>query len=348
MQNIMECWYHRHLTLMGKVVVANSLLMSLLVYKMYVLSPMSQTQLQRIDAIICKFLWSGKKVKIPNKVLVLPKRCGGLKLTNVNLRHKALFLKWIKISQEIPEISDYVCTWLQPVLKNLIWECNINSNDVSLACTKQTYWSIDWSTVHFHHPQNDEQIREQIIWYNSHIRCEKKPFMINEITKKSYMAGLVRIEDLLNPNDQFLSHHEIEVKLECSVNWLWYHGLVNAIPQMWKAMLNENLNCDPRLSLELIMDCKSISQMIYNTEISKNAVGTMLPYVAKWNKKVRPQEPITVVEYMSLFQNMYKITKVVKLLNFQCRLLLGKVYTNVVLYKWGITDVTYVNAKNKP
>ena len=52
---------------------------------------------------------------------------------------------------------------------------------------------------------------------------------------------------------------------------------------------------------------------------------------------------LTYQNYKKLFKELYKITQVTKLRNFQYRLLLGKIYTNSMLYKWHLVDSTNCN-----
>ena len=49
---------------------------------------------------------------------------------------------------------------------------------------------------------------------------------------------------------------------------------------------------------------------------------------------------------MSLFKRLYKMTSVTKLRNFQYRLLLGKIFTNSILYKWKIVSSPGCNLCN--
>ena len=90
MENIMNLWHNRTLTLMGKVLLINSLMQSLFTYKMAVLLSLSEAQLRRINTVIINFLWKGKKPKIPIHLLHNWKWSGGLKLSDFKLRQKSL------------------------------------------------------------------------------------------------------------------------------------------------------------------------------------------------------------------------------------------------------------------
>ena len=68
-KTVAHVWYYRQLTLKGKILIANSLLGSMLVYKMQVLHEISDKQTQEIDRVLLDFLWKKKKPKIPLWIL---------------------------------------------------------------------------------------------------------------------------------------------------------------------------------------------------------------------------------------------------------------------------------------
>ena len=215
MQGLVETWYHRNITLMGKVVVINSLFMSLFVYKLSVLPPMTDVQVERIWGFVQKFLWKGKRAKIPTKVLELDKKNGGLRLTNIRFRAKCFRLKWIIMLKTNPEVFSYVYEWLLPCIGELIWDCNAKYKDVSTLCHQKSYWNFaleDWCEIHFFQPQDDIEVKNQIIWYNSHIKIRGKILTIGDSNSKAiFNAGILKIEDLLDDSN-FLSCRQIERK----------------------------------------------------------------------------------------------------------------------------------------
>lgn len=89
-QTICNMWGNRMLSLSGKVLVVNTLIASLFVYKMSVLPNLPKIFIQQFNAIIHKFLWEGKRAKITTRILVTPRECGGLKLVDLELRQYAL------------------------------------------------------------------------------------------------------------------------------------------------------------------------------------------------------------------------------------------------------------------
>ena len=93
MHTVADMWHNRQLTVLGKVLLINSLMGLLFVYHMCTLPNLTGEQLLEIDKTIIDFLWKGKRSKIPIKILRNPKRKGGLKLNNFELRQKALYIQ---------------------------------------------------------------------------------------------------------------------------------------------------------------------------------------------------------------------------------------------------------------
>ena len=65
MSSIVNIWHNRNLSLIAKVLLVNSLMGSLYVYKMSVLPLMSDQQVTKIHQMIGNYLWGNKKNKIP-------------------------------------------------------------------------------------------------------------------------------------------------------------------------------------------------------------------------------------------------------------------------------------------
>ena len=81
---MLRCWKYRRLTLLGKIIVIKSLVVSQLVY---LLSPLR---------FLYTFLWNGKGDKIKRKVMINDFGGGGLKMIDISSFNKSLKTTWIK------------------------------------------------------------------------------------------------------------------------------------------------------------------------------------------------------------------------------------------------------------
>ena len=120
-----------------------------------------------------------------------------------------------------------------------------------------------------------------------------------------------------------------------------HHGnylVLNSIPKKWKDIIRDDYESstdeNDRISLEIITSTKKVSQYVYNFHLSQENPKEMLKYAAKWYSVLGME--INLEEYLCIFRQLYETTHVIKLRNFQYRLLLGKIYANDTLYKWKI------------
>ena len=334
---VTKTWYNRTLTIMGKVLVINALLSSLFVYKMFVLPMLTVEQVNRFNALVTNFLWQGKKAKIPTAVLQQNKQKGGLKLVNIVEKQRSFYMKWVVKAIKKGQYR-YVYQWLDPNICETIWYCNLNAND----CKKLFgigFWVdvlVEWCKLNFHDPQNATDVEKQCLFYNSNIKVDEncvKPKM------KWYEAGIRRIEDLLKENGTFLSHKEVEEKFQICISWLHYSQIMTAIPTRWKNLLytqEPETVLTTKIDIDVLTETKKPTVYVYNMIIDNKIVNNVNKYKNKLANILEIE--ISVTEYYGYFKALYKLTNIVKLRNFQYRLLLGKIYTNDILSKWKIVD----------
>ena len=132
-------WQNHNLTLLGKVLVINSLISSLFVYHMRVLPRMSESQIENFYVIIKMYFWGKSRAKILIGVLQNRTHNGGLKLTNILERQHAIQRQWVKIVCENEEFG-YVFELLHPHLKEKIFECNIKAEDLKDLNIENQFW----------------------------------------------------------------------------------------------------------------------------------------------------------------------------------------------------------------
>ena len=124
-ETVLKSWIHRGLSLLGKINIINTLVASLFVYRMYVMPSMNKKSLKRIENIFTNFLWSGRKAKIPMRVLQRTVSCGGANLVNLRAKDHAIKIAWTKILRDDPKAANLVYFFTNNVLKEDVWLCNV-------------------------------------------------------------------------------------------------------------------------------------------------------------------------------------------------------------------------------
>ena len=94
-RTVCASWRGRKLKLKGKVIIVNSLLLSVCVYVMTVLD-MPDWVMNALNEVVCDFIWEGKGVKIAKHTLVGKWWEGGLNLVDLEAKRSAIRIKTVK------------------------------------------------------------------------------------------------------------------------------------------------------------------------------------------------------------------------------------------------------------
>ena len=326
-------WHNRKLTLHGKVQIINALMGSLFVYKCNTMLHMNVKQIKEIEGIFRHYLWNGKKDKIPLWVLQLDKKDGGLRLVNLGARQRALKVRWVHRVETDPFLRECAYSNLDVLLRDKIWLCNLSEAHVR-DLFPPSFWRTvleAWACVNCHNPEYQAQVLEQILWYNSNILIAQKPIRWG----RAIQAGVWDVRSLWNDtcNDFYTYERFQEIYGSC-ITWLEYTSLLKAIPRIWAEYAKSAPVGASRtpLYMELNGD-KHISRTVYNMLIEDDTA--LLKYASRWAKHGIMFDSMT--EYLVCFRSLCVTTSEIKYRDFQYRLLLGKIFANDTLCKWGIT-----------
>ena len=230
-----------------------------------------------------------------------------------------------------------MCRSLSVVLKQDIWLCNLNRNDIK-KIFENTFWRdvlISWSKINYDsklHSQESLEIAEQYLWYNSDIRINNIPF----IFAKAYHSGLNTVGQLFSYTGGLLSVDVITNLFELTV--MQYNSIVAALPKNWKRLLKEPIvmSDEPANKRDQYLNKSNIARIVY-----KKVNQSMTPLHKAYDKWIKNNEIIEFDQYCELFKNLYKITNNSKLRSFQFRILHSAIITNVQLEKWKLKSNNY-------
>lgn len=338
-ENVTNNWIQRSATLSGKVLIVNTLIASLLVYKMQVFQNVSQVFVRKFDKLIKAFLWEGGSTKISHKVLSKDKNQGGLRLVDVVHRQTALRAQWIVqiINNEFWSTLFY--NLLKCKIGERIWECNLKGRDVKyiIDIIEHPFWAevlTAWTQYNFVMPRDVSQIFSQFIWCNSFIRIENKPFIMHTV----FTAGLYRIEQLYDGVGAPKSFDMLNREYNNCLNWFQYTQIWHAIPYNWKRIIATQYNIQQNYFIESkfqkIVNEHKISNIIYSALIKDDSAVEKRK--ERWERKLNCS--ITCKQYHKAFKNIYVLTIATKIRDFQYRLLIGALVTNAKLKLWRIKD----------
>ena len=149
--------------------------------------------------------------------------------------------------------------------------------------------------------------------------------------------GIYKISDITSETGKILPFLELQKKYDFDISnyWLLYNSVCKAIPVYWRIILssNDELEAPDRILYNEIVDKPKCSAFLYNYLITNNKHNIYKYYVKFVNMC---EAPLEFKEYTLLFKHIYTCTKEVKLMNFQYHLMLGKIFTKDILFKWKI------------
>ena len=246
LQKTLNTWQRRNLTLYGKINIVKTLGISKLIYSASVL-PVPDHYIQEINKLIFNFIWAGKPPKIKRNTIIGKKKDGGLKMCDFKIMEKALKIAWIDRIQDESQASWKIIP-NQFFHKNgglaFLTKCNFATSTLDLDDKLPIFYKkvLDyWCEFKISKGSDSKSNpKNEIVWNNRKILVEKKPVFY----QTWYDAGITKISDILNENQDFLKWHEFAIKLNLNVPFTTYYGLVNAIPKRWKANLRNPIPND--------------------------------------------------------------------------------------------------------
>ena len=223
MKNVMDLWCNRSLTLMGKVLIVNSLMGSLFLYKTQVSEDPTDVKYNLFEALVHQFLWGNRKrPKIKPVLLQAKRKNGGLKLFNLKFKVQACKVKWLFTESNffITLLTEYI----PELLGILFWMCNIAKKDVVqiLSPHMPLFWKQvceHWFDISYcKNPTGVEEIGYQIIWFNSNICGGNTLFWCPNWARK----GLIYVYQLFTKNGKVKQLDEIVQEYGKGLNWLQF------------------------------------------------------------------------------------------------------------------------------
>ena len=327
-ENVLKLWKMCDLSLIGKVLVCNSLIASLFVHKMTVLPLLGNDFYKRYNNMIQNFIWESKKSKIVLKILQGTKENGGLGLMDLEAKDRALKTNWIvriHKSEILYEISNL---FLKNEVGSIIWKSNLKRNDIKGIVEDKNFWTdvwICWNDLTYKTPTSEDQVKKQSPWLNSEIRIENKPIVWKHWLEK----GVKTVGDLVEERS-FISTVQLNQKFNYHFPFTEYYGLVNAIPVQWKRSLKEEIGTKDKDWLSLYLANKTVVKKAYhdiNTESFHHTISK------RWEKS---EITISNEEAKTALHSIKNITIYTKFRSFQYRFLYKALITNEHLKRYKI------------
>lgn len=335
--NVFQIWQARALTPIGKIQIVNSITNAMFQYKMQVLPSPGEMFLKNYKRLVTKFIWDSKKPKIAYNRLIASYPEGGLQLRDIALINDAIKLSRISELRDIDNKQSWKQLITAPynVSASFLLQCNLSAKDVygiSLHSLMNESLKI-WAKRNFYDPTSFNEVTQQLLWYNSHIKVGNKVIL----NKTMYRNNINKVIDMIDlDTGKFYTFQEFDDIHPNVVGFLEYNSIVSAIPPHWKRIIKEN---NPDLGdsanewpdkfrlLERGKPTKNIYQMLRDEIAVDNSTLSIL-----WNNDLRIN--LDKRKMNRIFTNVKEITMSSKLRYFQYRILVRALILNVRVAKW--------------
>lgn len=326
-------WSMRAFSLMGRVLIVNSLISSLFVYRMQVLPAMSDSLLKQLNVEISKYVWNNKRPKIAWDVLISDKSQGGLHLVDMHKRQYALKVQWIFCLENNPLWRNIVYSYISVPVHDFFFKCNFDYKHISCVFQKDIaqFWKdviLAWCKFNFVEITNFKMHTNSILWCNSCILIDNKPV----VWPKAFRAGLMYVGQLFDEAFNFNTYAQFTQNFGNCISWLQYRQLCSAVQTRCTQEIPDTVDNYALYAYDRLSLLGKVTQVVYSLLIdNENALEKRK---TRWNTKFSIE--LTNKEFLRVIKSIYSITISTKLRDFQYRLLTGILVTNRLLFLWKI------------
>lgn len=341
-EKIIQSWKHRHLTLMGKILLVKMLLLPKVIFAATNTSTPDNV-IQDINKLLYRFIWNGPD-KIKRNIITSTNEQGGLGMIDVESFFTGIKSSWI---------SRYIVSKNQPWCLLMAKYMDMYGKDLLINMTfDKPYMFPNLSKIPLFYrevilsfnkcksikrPTNNEEVLESIIWGNKHFTIKEKNQGRKEVTLwfPSWVnVGIVKVKDIMvidgNINEQYIFE-----KLETKRNFLTEMYKLKLALKDFKGLMKTNIPIqnafqllkDPILKTgnqDIALNDKK-ARFYYREIMKKNVIAINFKYWDRFDSL--PQNSVII-------KNKVLEIKENKLAEFNYKFLYGIVACGKWISKW--------------
>lgn len=331
LENTLNSWKRRKLTLLGRINIVKTLGLSKLIYNASVL-PVPKAFCELVNKITFGFIWDNKTPKIKKSTIIGDKGNGGLNMIDFTLMNKALKCIWVKrfnlksnaAWRIIPDEATY-----QMGCFNFLLSCKFNAKENKINNLPPFYERVlqYWYDLRENDQCFGSNAKKTIIWNNRDIKVDNKTIF----WRTWFDKNITFIDNLLDINSDFLSYDVFSFKYQIQINFLAYCGLVNAIPPEVKKAIKaqENQQNQPA---QQVLEPNNLTTKIIHQRLVKQSFSEPTSKQRLVDYGIAPER---ITDYYKL---AFSITREIKLVMFQFKILHNIVFTKSKLFKAKLTN----------
>ena len=223
---IIGMWQKRHLSLIGKIVITKTLLLSQLTHVLSSLPNPKESTIKDINKLLFSFVWGSKRNPIKRMRLCQPMANCGLEMIDLKSYLMSLKIKWVK-----RYLTEKDRTWhsLAPNLfqGKFVWNFGVTSLKKICNEVHNPFWKDTLSAwISF---TKALDIPEEMIANENVFNSEHTKFKITSYHSWE-SKGLRYIGDLFEGN-RLMTWERFKEVYKISCNFMEYYGLVHSLPK---------------------------------------------------------------------------------------------------------------------
>ena len=311
-------WSRRYLTIYGKITIVKTLLLSQYVYLILPLVTPPISTLNKIQAHMYKFIWSGKPDKIKRAVTNNTKLHGGVDM--IEFKNFFISLKVKLVGMLTSEVYNHA--WKQIVLSQL-GNPNVQISIENQLVKPGRYFTQDLLAQYNQFLTNTENatdsLRDSCIWYNRHITDLGRPLFNQNLVD----AGIMYVSDFVSEDLEGKSYVLSMQKFQAEkisgmhlVSMTEYRNIKMGIKRAFPVTKLQLIDKDVKLDFLLNKkgECKKSGEV--RSKTYKRVKFEEITPLPKWNEKLSSDIP-----WFDAFECLYQTTSTNKLLEFQYKLM---------------------------
>lgn len=337
MENVCRDWTKHTLSLKGKIVLINTLILPIIYFQCTMLA-VSARVFTEVNRIISSFLWSGKRPKISKQCLELPTVQGGLGLHNFRNRIASAKMTWVKKASKPPT---------EPWQHYLEFRADKDPYEIFLQRTDHTRVKSSpffkeilfyWRELYREQPCTDLSVRNESLWGNGFLKGKFK----KKIKSWCEDRNIHKVQDLLYA-DQIISPEQFERRFHTAP----IQGLLQTfqliLPDEWKLHLAPINKFAENRALYIFLEK---GKRVNLRSVSTKSIYEILqarrkaPYTCdkRWERVYNDNTFHAPLKWKHWHLLPYKTSHSVQLQNFMFRIAYRIIPTKVYLHRIHVVD----------
>lgn len=317
-------WQSRSLSLVGRITIAKSLLLSQITHVISSLPDPSEKLMKEINTILFKFIWNSKRNPLKRIRLCQPLKENGLSMIDLTSYVRSLKMKWIKRL-----VGGSRSSWreLAPsrIQNDFIWNFGIVALKKALGEISNPFWrDVVAAWIYF---SKIFVIRDDLICNENIFNSDYTKFKSTRYSSWE-RKGVRTIGDLFEGN-KLITWQRFRLLYSIPCNFLEYQGLLHSLPRALQRDQRSGWYLHrPSISARLLslLSNRSFTKIFSVAQVGSNARSQkdIARIREKWTRDINDFEPMSV-------QIVKDSISATRYLSFQFRLVMRIVTTNTFL-----------------